>query len=382
MKEEIYREYTSAVKEDKILIIKNNKYRIKCDSKLYKEFIMLDLPQGAEIKEYIYKAVKLARNENIFNVLFIEDNQLYSDMIKNMYDIAEKEEFNIYVIPEYNIGLLRKFFWIERLYIQMEYDKPRLTQFQVHLTDVCNVKCKGCGHYCNIIEEANMLEPGKYKNDLINMKKKFCGVEKIYLLGGEPLLNKNVSKIIEITRNIFPDANIRVTTNGVLLPKMDDIFWQILNKEHVHIEISLYKPTKEMWGDIQNLLIEKGAAYDVYVLNGREQFFKLKILEENKDYKKAYANCISNKCHYLRDGKIYLCPAVFNNTFFYEYFNIDMPYEPIGFDLNDNSISGWTILEKLQSPNEACKYCSEKPEYYEWETSSRDVAKLEDWVVD
>lgn len=53
MKEEIYREYTSAVKEDKILIIKNNKYRIKCDSKLYKEFIMLDLPQGAEIKEYI-----------------------------------------------------------------------------------------------------------------------------------------------------------------------------------------------------------------------------------------------------------------------------------------------------------------------------------------
>ena len=187
MKEEIYREYTSAVKEDKILIIKNNKYRIKCDSKLYKEFIMLDLPQGAEIKEYIYKAVKLARNENIFNILFIEDNQLYSDMIKNMYDIAEKEEFNIYVIPEYNIGLLRKFFWIERLYIQMEYDKPRLTQFQVHLTDVCNVKCKGCGHYCNIIEEANMLEPGKYKNDLINMKKKFCGVEKIYLLGGEPL---------------------------------------------------------------------------------------------------------------------------------------------------------------------------------------------------
>ena len=64
---------------------------------------------------------------------------------------------------------------------------------------------------------------------------------------------------------------------------MDDIFWQILNKEHVHIEISLYKPTKEMWGDIQNLLIEKGVAYDVYVLNGREQFFKLKILEENKE---------------------------------------------------------------------------------------------------
>lgn len=55
MKEEIYREYTSAVKEDKILIIKNNKYRIKCDSKLYKEFIMLDLPQGLKLRNIFIK---------------------------------------------------------------------------------------------------------------------------------------------------------------------------------------------------------------------------------------------------------------------------------------------------------------------------------------
>ena len=111
-------------------------------------------------------------------------------------------------------------------------------------------------------------------------------------------------------------------------------------------------------------------------------FRKQKVLKENGNYEKAFENCDSNKCYYLRDGAIYLCPSVYLNIIFYEHFGLPMPYKPEGFKLGDVSVSGWSIIEQLQHPNEACKYCTENGELFEWTSSSKDEAKLEDWVVD
>lgn len=44
-----------------------------------------------------------------------------------------------------------------------------------------------------------------------------CGVEKIRLTGGEPLVRKNLLHLIELMRKNHPTLDIRITTNGTLL---------------------------------------------------------------------------------------------------------------------------------------------------------------------
>lgn len=356
------------------------------DSNEYTDFYNFDLPSDSnEWINFVCETINYMIENGVQDLLFNADNYLYGvlglivENINRSYDISE---INVYIVPEYIFAEAKEnALIVENIYCKMEYTKPRLFHYQVHLTDMCNLKCKGCGHYCNLTEEHNFLDKEKYRNDILKLRSKFWGVERIQLLGGEPLLNPEVGEIVRITRDVFPDADIRVTTNGLLLPRMDDEFWQSIKDNDAHIEISLYKPTREKWGEIYKLLVEKGVANTTIVWEQKDQFFKARVLDENPNYVSAFNNCVSNKCYFLRDGKLYLCPVTYLNKIFYKEMNLTMPYEPAGIDLYDDSINGWAIEEYLKKPCEACKYCAERPVWFDWEVRSKATASIEDWVI-
>ena len=97
-----------------------------------------------------------------------------------------------------------------------------LHDLRISVTDKCNFRCT----YCMPKEIFN----SKYKylnkekllsfDEIVHLVKIFknLGVEKIRLTGGEPLLRKEIEKLIEKIANVgFKD--ITLTTNGALLSK-------------------------------------------------------------------------------------------------------------------------------------------------------------------
>lgn len=93
-------------------------------------------------------------------------------------------------------------------------------------------------------------------------------------------------------------------------------------------------------------------------------------------------NCTSNRCHFLRNGYLSLCPNVYLNKILTEKFGLEPLFEPDGINLYDDSIDGWKIIDLLSKPSVACSWCSFQPVFFRWETSSAEKARLEDWVVD
>ncbi len=96
-----------------------------------------------------------------------------------------------------------------------------MRDLRISVTDRCNFRCT----YCMPKEVFNSNYEFLRRDDLLSFEeitrisKVFadCGVKKIRLTGGEPLLRKNIPVLIEQLSNIQGIEDISLTTNGVLL---------------------------------------------------------------------------------------------------------------------------------------------------------------------
>ncbi len=65
--------------------------------------------------------------------------------------------------------------------------------------------------------------------DLTRLAELFEGIEQMYLLGGEPLLHPEVEAFVREARRIFPATRLSLMTNGILVTRMPESFWETLH---------------------------------------------------------------------------------------------------------------------------------------------------------
>ena len=234
----------------------------------------------------------------------------------------------------------------------------KLFPVEVHVTDHCNLNCKGCNHFSCISPE-EYLEPEQFEKDfkrLAEISKKYYAIK---ILGGEPLLHPRITEFFDIARKYFPSTIIQITTNGILLTKQPEGFWQNCRKNKITVSVSQY-PIK-----LDKKAIKKTAKeHNVKVIfNGstiEERMCKLPLdLSGGQNMKKSFQKCpISwGCCVTLRDSRIYTCCFAAHIKIFNEYFNqnlivSDRDYIDI-FKVNSRE----EIIDFLEKPFPFCRYC-------------------------
>ena len=188
--------------------------------------------------------------------------------------------------------LTRKFFanfeqcnLIPDILCKIDYSLHRLDYLEVHVAHHCNLKCKGCGHMSNKIPP-QFPDFEQYRKDLARLKTFFWGVKRFRLMGGEPLLNPQLPEYIRETRRTFPDANIRVVSNGLLIPTVNDEIFYAMKEECVGFDISCYHPTAKIRGNIELRCVENEIPYDFS--EEIDYFFERYLEEGPKDPYIAY----------------------------------------------------------------------------------------------
>ena len=99
---------------------------------------------------------------------------------------------------------------------------------RISITDKCNFRCRYCMPRENFDRHYEFLQRSELLSfeEIIRLTKifKLAGLKKVRLTGGEPLLRKNLEKLIEgIQLNAKVDK-ISMTTNGSLLNKNNVTF--------------------------------------------------------------------------------------------------------------------------------------------------------------
>src|SRR5574338_963500 len=106
-----------------------------------------------------------------------------------------------------------------------EFNRP-LRSLRLSVTDRCNLRCKYCmpePEYAwlpreDILSLEEMATLAGYFTDL--------GVDKVRLTGGEPLLRRDLPRLIRLLRQNHSIQEIALTTNGILLTDQAEALYQ------------------------------------------------------------------------------------------------------------------------------------------------------------
>lgn len=176
----------------------------------------------------------------------LEATSLYPQAIFIPTSIHRKEMMSEQLItlgvPAENILISEDIFQDEKLRLQNTAltPKDKLT-FWVDIARHCNLNCKNCTHFSPLVKGKEFLEINLYRNDLERLAQLFGNrVGTIWLIGGEPLLNPDITSFFRISREIFPTTTLTIITNGTLIPKMPASFWECVRDCKVTFNVSVY----------------------------------------------------------------------------------------------------------------------------------------------
>ena len=258
-------------------------------------------------------------------------------------------------------------------YLSAKYE-PHI---EFRIAEQCNLNCKMCTEYCALVKEQKFYPLEQFTRDFERLHEFIKDFAAIRILGGEPLLNPQVSEFIKVCRKIYPLSPLHVVTNAILLPKMPDEFFDTVRECNAQICISFYPPMESKMPAIKKLLDDKKVLYSISPKI--EVFFRRQSLTRNNNPKRMFEICGFSNCHNLCDGKIAACFLPFVTKYFNAYYGKDLP-EDGALDLYDETLTTEKLKAHLLKPLERCNYCTENV-LRKWEVTSH-PSPITDWVHD
>jgi len=263
-----------------------------------------------------------------------------------------------------------------------EFPIPVVYKINFSILAHCNLNCKGCSHFAPIASKH--IVPADIVRDDLNQVAKLTegSVTLLHIFGGEPLLHPNFKQIIKDARNAFPNAKIKVLTNGVLLPSQDESFWVACHDTGVELNVTKY-PINLDFEKLEQTALDYNVEYTYFSKSGEVektlQKYPLDVLG-TQDPRKNFLNCcLSHNCNVVREGRLYYCPVIANSAFFNKRFGTNMILDKRDYLEIDKIDSYDQLLTFLASPKPFCRYCDTKKmkEDIPWELSKR---KIKEWT--
>ena len=258
-----------------------------------------------------------------------------------------------------------------------------LEKIDVHITDHCNLNCRGCTHFSPLAEPF-YLNLDNFKADIMRVSALTqAKLGFLFLLGGEPLLHPDLDKFFPIARKAFPnDTRIVIITNAILLPQAPDSFWEACRDNRVEIWISDYK-LKIDYKSIN----EKAKSYGVFCgytstatdEEGKKTWGFWKLDLEGKQYwVDSFSHCAVKNCVTLKKGKLYTCPTLAHIEHFNKFFKVNLEVTPYDYVDIYKIDSHEAILKSMVKPVPFCRHCKTR-EYTScyWEPTKKDI---NEWI--
>ena len=253
-------------------------------------------------------------------------------------------------------------------------------RFETDIAGHCNLNCKCCNHFSPLIKEY-FVKPELFEKDFSRLSE-LAGRnnENIDLMGGEPLLHPDITEFFRISRTYFPIGRINLFTNGTLLLKQKDYFYEQLKKYKISILATKY-PTID-WDRIEKKMSENDVKIDYAGVIGNTEKVSWHCpldLNGSQDIQENFTYCGgANNCIFLHDGRLFTCSMAPNFHHFSKYFNKNIELSDKDSINIHEAKDIKEILEFLAKPIPACRYCkvfgfSTRP----WSKSKREI---KEWI--
>lgn len=259
-----------------------------------------------------------------------------------------------------------------------------LTYFVLNILDHCNLNCQGCDHFSNIAEK-RFVSLTDIEKDTQRMAALLDGrLPRMGIMGGEPLLHPDLLDILSISRDCFPNTLIQLVTNGLLLLRQSQEFWDCCRQSQIEIVTTKY-PINQDYNAMEEMAKAQGVSFRFYGSTGEIQKTSYKNpldVSGTADFQKNYQLCyLKDNCNLLMEGYFYPCTIMPNIRHFNKEFSYDIQIEEED-RLNIYQISSpEEILSFKKKAKQFCRYCLPEKAISDlpWARSKR---AIEEWTVD
>lgn len=257
-----------------------------------------------------------------------------------------------------------------------EQRKPIIHHLEVHAADGCNLNCRGCLHFANLYGREELPDLSKNLSDIEKISED-CEIFQIRILGGEPLLNPELSSFLCGIRRVLPDADIAVISNGILIPEMPKELFEVMRDNNIGFNLTLYPPTLKMKEQIYHQLDKYHVAYGAHE-EKVDKFERYMMLNPSDENEHAYESCVCRGILTLREGKIYKCPMMTYVNRYFDTFGLNQHFED-GISIYENNLNWQMLIEELMvEEGKFCRHCTKKSEVFQWNVGK---PHFDDWLV-
>ena len=257
-----------------------------------------------------------------------------------------------------------------------------LEKCDIHITDHCNLNCRSCTHFAPLAPEF-FLDVDDFARDIKRLSELTCAqLGQLFLLGGESLLHKELIDFFPVARNAFPETNIIIITNGIILLDMEPRFWKACKRYDIHIWVSKYDLSLDF-----SAMSERAKEYGVSLgftsytrtKDDEKYWGKWPIDPEGKQYYiDSFAHCNIRNCVALKEGKLYTCCTLANIEHFNRQFNTNLEISEYDYIDLYKIDSHEALLSAIVKPIPFCRYCKTREfQAGVWAPSKKDI---NEWI--
>jgi hypothetical protein len=233
----------------------------------------------------------------------------------------------------------------------------------------CINHCGSCSH-ASPFAEPYFMKPEQLAKDLATLKP-FIHAGLFSILGGEPLLHPQICDFIDAVKASGISDTVEVLTNGMLLERMPEAFWEKLQR----LVVSAY-PNK--FTPAMRRLAEERSKRHGFFFGAREytEFYR-QFKHEPDDGAESFKDCPWKlRCWTVHDGYFFLCPQ---SAFFTDSI-MGLPQTTDGLPI-DEKLTEQKLADFInqKEPFVSCRICHSYKEIVPWHEIT---TNHEDWVKD
>lgn len=208
---------------------------------------------------------------------------------------------------------------LEKYYAQGQFHIP---QIGFSLTTRCTLRCQDCIALSQLFENtdhsANFgyidTSIDKYKHALDRIINSVDGIKRLFLHGGEPLLNKELPEIVAYSAQCDKIELVELITNGTVVPSEALLDALEKYKHKIYLAINDYSKNPALrdrlpYKKIIALLEDRGIRHPLYA---ELQWFKQHPLKYQgyspEKLKRVFADCWCIHSLQILDGVLAICP--------------------------------------------------------------------------
>lgn len=254
--------------------------------------------------------------------------------------------------------------------------KAVLPVLETLVVNHCNLSCKGCNAWAPL-SPPTFADPERFDADIKRVAELFDRVEMFGVIGGEALLHPRVLDFAHSARAALPDTDIYLVSNGLLMLKMPDEFFDELSRLDIRVNVSAYPINLD-----RDAILARAQEHGVRLAytENREEFWTFPVRRQGGcDPAHSFARCRAlTNCPMMSNGRIYTCGRAGLAPIFEGASGWDLSRtQRDSLDIYGD-VTGFDVIEYLTRPIDFCRFCDvDAMRSFEWCSGSR---TFEEWT--